>query len=138
MTDTRQMAQEHNAGSAKYIAGFIIAVILTLAAFLPVMNGWMSGWSPKFLVAYLLGLALIQMLVQIVFFLHLGEGADAKYNVLAMWVAVGCVFVIIAGTWWAMWHLNYQVLGGAGRVEQSDVIYSPTGDQIAPDATTLH
>jgi len=128
MADTRQMAAAQG-GVGKYIAGFILSVILTLVSFLPVMMDWMGDWSPKAKLAYLLIFALIQMLVQIVFFLHLTEGPNAKYNLMAMWVAVGCLFVIIAGTWWTMWHLNNQVLGGSGKVEQTDVIYPAGGGQ---------
>lgn len=128
MTDTGHRTQaSHGVSVGKYLAGFIISVILTLAAFLPVMLHWMTDWSISAKVIYLLGLALVQMLVQITFFLHLTDGPDAKYNLMAMWTAVVCVFIIIAGTWWTMWHLNYQVMGGVGRVEQSDVIYPPAG-----------
>jgi len=134
MVERRHMAQAaHSAGMAKYIIGFVLSIVLTLAAFLPVMNNWLADWSVSAKVIYLLGLALVQMMVQITFFLHLTEGPDAKYNVVTMWAAIVCVFIIIAGTWWVMWHLNYQVLGGAGRIEQSDVIYpagsAPAGTQ---------
>jgi len=131
------MQQEsHGVSLTRYIAGLVIAVILTLAAFLPVMNHWLADWSTSAIIIYLLGLALVQMLVQIVFFLHLTDGPDATYNLMAMWTAVICVFVIIAGTWWTMWKANYQVMGGAGRVEQSDVIYSHDGAPLGNNAGT--
>jgi len=113
----------HGVTVAKYLIGFVVSVILTLAAFIPVMHNWVADWSSSAKVLYLLGLALVQMMVQITFFLHLTDGPDAKYNIITMWAAIVCVFIIIAGTWWVMWHLNYQVMGGAGRIEQSDVIY---------------
>lgn len=121
----------HSAGVTQYLVGFVISVALTLAAFLPVMLGWLTDWSIGAKVLYLLGLALVQMMVQIAFFLHLSDGPDARYNIMTMWSAVVCVFIIIAGTWWTMWHLNYQVMGGAGRVEQTDVIYPAGGSAPA-------
>ncbi|KAA6204936.1 MAG: cytochrome o ubiquinol oxidase subunit IV [Candidatus Tokpelaia sp.] len=122
----------HGSAIAKYVIGFVLSVLLTLAAFLPVMNNWLADWSVSAKVLYLLGLALVQMMVQITFFLHLTDGPDARYNIITMWAAIVCVFIIIAGTWWVMWHLNYQVMGGAGRIEQSDVIYPANA---APAAT---
>jgi len=132
--------QEHGISTGKYMMGFVLAVVLTLLSFLPVIlylvgqgsahmafgsASWLpnldlfgfGGWSLSAKLIYLLGLALIQMAVQIVFFLHLNEGPDAKWNVGTMWVAVLCVCIIIVGTWLTMQHLNYNMMGGSGRVE---------------------
>jgi len=143
--------QAHGISTGKYMLGFALAVILTLLSFLPVIlylvgqgaahmafgsHDWLpvvdlfgfGSWSLSAKLVYLLGLALIQMAVQIVFFLHLNEGPDAKWNVGTMWVAVLCVCIIIAGTWVTMQHLNYNMMGGSGRVEMvpmSDVSTQP-------------
>lgn len=126
----------HGSGVVKYFVGFVLSVVLTLAAFWPVMNNYLAEWSVSAKVVYLLGLALVQMMVQIAFFLHLTDGSDAKYNLMTMWGAVVCVFIIISGTWWTMWHLNYQVMGGAGRVEQGDALYPPSGNVSAADSSS--
>lgn len=110
---------------AEYILGFILSLILTLLAFCTVMMNWMDGWSASAKVILLLGLAVIQMVVQIIFFLHLDEGPDSRWNIGSMWIAVFCVCVIISGTWLTMRHLNYNMMGGAGRVIRSDVIHPP-------------
>lgn len=129
-----QTHQAHGTSMGKYMVGFILSVILTLVAFFAVMLHWIDGWSISAKVLFLLGLAVIQMTVQIVFFLHLNEGPDAKWNIGTMWIAIVCVFIIIAGTWKTMQHLNYNMMGGSGRVIRSDVIYHPTASQ--PSAST--
>ncbi|RCL01314.1 MAG: cytochrome o ubiquinol oxidase operon protein cyoD [Candidatus Tokpelaia sp. JSC085] len=113
----------HGISVTKYMLGFILSVILTLLAFSAVMMGWIDQWLTGTKIIFLLGLAVIQMLVQIVFFLHLDEGPDAQWNIRSMWLAASCVLIIIAGTWMTMRHLNYNMMGGSGRVIRSDVLY---------------
>ncbi|AQS41845.1 MAG: Cytochrome o ubiquinol oxidase subunit IV [Candidatus Tokpelaia hoelldobleri] len=114
--------ETHGPSVGKYMIGFILSVILTLLAFGAVMLGWLDGWSLNLKVAYFAGLAIIQIAVQMIFFLHLGEGPDAKWNITSVWFTVFCVFIIIYGTWWTMQHLNYQVMGSNGRVAVVDQI----------------
>ncbi|EJF79354.1 cytochrome o ubiquinol oxidase subunit IV [Candidatus Bartonella washoeensis Sb944nv] len=111
----------HSPSTGSYLVGFILAVFFTLASFIPVMYGMMDSWAISTKVAYLIGMAIIQIIVQIVFFLHLNSGPDAKWNLSALWFAVICVVVIIGGTWWAISHLNYNMMGGSGRVIEPDV-----------------
>lgn len=102
--------------AGNYIAGFVLAVILTLLSFVPVMRGMLDDWTVSGKIIYLLGLCIIQIIVQIVYFLHLNHGPDAKWNIVTMCFASLCVIVIIGGTWWAIQHLNYNMMGGSGRV----------------------
>ncbi|WP_406603984.1 cytochrome o ubiquinol oxidase subunit IV [Bartonella gliris] len=108
--------ETHSPSTGSYLVGFILAVFFTLGSFIPVMYGMMDSWAISTKVAYLIGMAIIQIIVQIVFFLHLNSGPDAKWNLSALWFAAICVFVIIGGTWWAISHLNYNMMGGSGRV----------------------
>ncbi|MBB5073886.1 cytochrome o ubiquinol oxidase operon protein cyoD [Bartonella callosciuri] len=111
----------HGPSTGSYLIGFILAVFFTLGSFIPVMYGMMESWAISTKVAYLIGMAIIQIIVQIVFFLHLNSGPDAKWNLSALWFAVICVFVIIGGTWWAISHLNYNMMGGSGRIIEPEM-----------------
>ncbi|MBX4335386.1 cytochrome o ubiquinol oxidase subunit IV [Bartonella raoultii] len=113
--------ETHNPSTGSYLVGFLLAVLFTLGSFIPVMYGMMESWAISTKVAYLIGMAIIQIIVQIVFFLHLNSGPDAKWNLIALWFAVICVFVIVGGTWWAISHLNYNMMGGSGRVIESEI-----------------
>ncbi|MET3588947.1 cytochrome o ubiquinol oxidase operon protein cyoD [Bartonella silvatica] len=114
--------ETHGPSTGSYLVGFILAVFFTLASFIPVMYGMMASWAISTKVIYLIGMALIQMAVQIVFFLHLNTGPDAKWNLSALWFAVVCVFIIVGGTWWAISHLNYNMMGGSGRVVEPEML----------------
>lgn len=113
--------ETHNPSTGTYLVGFFLAVLFTLGSFVPVMYGMMESWAVSTKVIYLIGMAIIQIIVQIVFFLHLNSGPDAKWNLSALWFAVICVFVIVGGTWWAISHLNYNMMGGSGRVIEAEV-----------------
>ncbi|QEE08436.1 cytochrome o ubiquinol oxidase subunit IV [Bartonella kosoyi] len=113
--------ETHSPSTGSYLVGFILAVFFTLGSFIPVMYGMMESWAISTKVAYLIGMAIIQIIVQIVFFLHLNSGPDAKWNLSALWFAAICVFVIIGGTWWAISHLNYNMMGGSGRVIEPEI-----------------
>ncbi len=113
--------EAHSPSTSSYLVGFILAVFFTLGSFIPVMYGMMGSWAISTKVAYLIGMAIIQIIVQIVFFLHLNSGPDAKWNLSALWFAIICVFLIIGGTWWAISHLNYNMMGGSGRVVESGI-----------------
>ncbi|AQX27430.1 MULTISPECIES: cytochrome o ubiquinol oxidase subunit IV [unclassified Bartonella] len=106
----------HDPSIGSYLIGFILAVLFTLGSFIPVMYGLLDSWAISTKVIYLIGMALIQIIVQIVFFLHLNSGPDAKWNILTLLFTTMCVFVIIGGTWWAISHLNYNMMGGSGRI----------------------
>ncbi|WP_409361418.1 cytochrome o ubiquinol oxidase subunit IV [Bartonella heixiaziensis] len=113
--------ETHGPSTGSYLVGFILAVFFTLGSFIPVMYGMMESWAISTKVAYLIGMAIIQIIVQIVFFLHLNSGPDAKWNLSALWFAAICVFIIIGGTWWAISHLNYNMMGGSGRVIEPEI-----------------
>lgn len=125
--------EAHGVSTGKYMVGFVLAIILTLASFIPVMQGMLDSWAVSTKVIYLLGMAVIQMIVQIVFFLHLNQGPDAKWMVGSMWFGALCVVIIIGGTWWAISHLNYNMMGSSGRISQPDLIDQvPGGSPAAP------
>jgi len=83
--------------------GLAFSVILTVAAF------WLGGshlvYRPAIPVA-LIVLAIAQMGVHLVFFLHVTTGPDNTNNVLALAFGVLVVFLIVAGSIWIMTHLN--------------------------------
>ncbi len=87
-----------------YIIGFITCLLLTLAAYFAVAN-----LSPLTLWV-VTGLAVIQFTVQIIFFLHLGQGKSAKENVTSFVLAFGAMFILIVGSLWIMSNLNYNMM----------------------------
>ena len=107
------MDHSHNAHGAhsdgghgsfgSYTTGFVLSVILTVAAFALVMNGTLTGQSALFAIS---GLALVQILVHLVFFLHINTAPDNTNNVLALAFGALIVMLIIVGSLWIMSNLS--------------------------------
>ena len=98
-----------------YLIGLALAALLTAASFLLASNHLLF-WGPSIPVA-LIVLAIAQMGVHLVFFLHITTGPDNTNNVLALAFGVLIVGQIIGGTVWIMFNMNHNMVyvPGMGR-----------------------
>ncbi len=87
--------------------GLGFSVLLTVAAF--VLARANLVWAPAVPVA-LIVLAIAQMGVHLVFFLHVTTGPDNTNNVLALAFGVMVVFLIVVGSIWIMGHLSHNMM----------------------------
>jgi cytochrome o ubiquinol oxidase operon protein cyoD len=93
-----------------YAAGFFLAAVLTVASFATVHSGVIYG--PAIPVA-LIALAIAQMGVHLVFFLHVTSGPDNTNNVLALAFGVLIVGLVLVGSIWIMAHLDHNMMPGS-------------------------
>ena len=102
--DQPTVAEEgKSSGLLVYTIGLVLAAILTAASF------WVANTSLLWGPGVHLGLAVLaiaQMGVHLVFFLHIGTGPDSTNNVLAVAFGVLIVFLVVAGSLWIMADLN--------------------------------
>jgi len=86
-----------------YVIGLGLALLLTGISF------WVAStstlWGPG-VATGLVVLAIAQMGVHLVFFLHITSGPDNTNNVLALAFGVLIVFLVMVGTIWIMAHMN--------------------------------
>lgn len=90
-----------------YVIGFVLSLIFTAIPYWLVVNEVISGFT---LLATILGIAVIQMVIQIVFFLHFGRGPKPFYNEIFFVSTVGIIFIVVGGSMWIMHHLNYNMI----------------------------
>jgi cytochrome o ubiquinol oxidase subunit IV len=90
-----------------YVIGLGLAVLLTATSFF--VAGTDLVWQPSIPVAIIV-LAIAQMGVHLVFFLHITTGADNTNNVLALAFGILIVVLVIGGTLWIMANLNHNML----------------------------
>jgi cytochrome o ubiquinol oxidase operon protein cyoD len=90
-----------------YVVGLGLAILLTATSFF--VAGTDLVWQPSIPVA-LVVLAIAQMGVHLVFFLHITTGADNTNNVLALGFGLLIVFLVIGGSLWIMDHLNHNMM----------------------------
>jgi cytochrome o ubiquinol oxidase operon protein cyoD len=90
-----------------YTIGLLLAVILTATSF------WTANTSLLWTPGVPLGLAVLaiaQMGVHLVFFLHITTGRDNINNVLALAFGILIVTLIVAGSLWIITHLNANLM----------------------------
>ena len=98
---------ESTASYLSYTVGLALAVAATIASFIVSQTNLL--WPPGIPVG-LIVLALAQIGVHLVFFLHLGSGSDSTNNILALAFGVLIVFLIIAGSVWIITNLNSNMM----------------------------
>ncbi len=95
------------AGFTTYALGLALSLGMTAVAF------WVAHshalWGPGIPIG-LAVLAIAQMGVHLVFFLHITTGPDNTNNVLALAFGILIVFLVIAGSLWIMANLNHNML----------------------------
>jgi len=99
--------QGASSGFLVYTIGLLLAVILTVTSF------WVANTSaiwPPGVPAGLAVLAIAQMGVHLVFFLHITTGPDSTNNVLALAFGVLIVFLVLAGSLVIMANLNENMM----------------------------
>jgi cytochrome o ubiquinol oxidase operon protein cyoD len=90
-----------------YVIGLGLAILLTATSFF--VAGTDLVWQPSIPVAIIV-LAIAQMGVHLVFFLHITTGADNTNNVLALAFGILIVVLVIGGSLWIMANLNHNML----------------------------
>ncbi len=94
-------------GIQGYVLGLVLAALLTVASFYAVNTDLI--WEPGIPVA-LAVLAVAQIGIHLVFFLHITTAPDNTNNVLALAFGVLIVALVIGGSLWIMGHLNDRLM----------------------------
>jgi len=105
--DERADGTEIVEGVRGYLIGLGLSVLATVVAFY--LSGTSLVWQPS-IPAALIVLAIAQIGVHIVFFLHITTRPDSVNNVMALAFGVFIVFVLIVGSVWIMNNLNQNMM----------------------------
>lgn len=95
-------------GVMSYVLGLALAAALTACSFL-VASGGALIWQPA-IPAALIALAIAQIGIHLVFFLHITTGPDNANNVLALAFGVLIVVLVVGGSLWIMANLNHNMM----------------------------
>ena len=116
----------HDHGSFKsYTMGFILSVVLTAIPFWLVMDNVIPKSSTMGIV--LLVFAAMQIVVHVIYFLHLNARAENGWNMLAIIFTGMVVFIMLSGSLWVMYHLNLNMMPG---------MMDTTGEGMKPQDTS--
>ena len=100
---------DHNHGSLKsYTIGFVLSVILTAIPFWLVMGNVFA--NPATTAFTILGFAAVQIVVHMVYFLHMNAKVEGGWSMLAMMFTLILVVIVLAGSIWVMYHMNANMM----------------------------
>lgn len=104
---TMDAGKEAHGTYRSYIIGFVLSIVLTLAAYFLVTEHVLAGWT---LIFAIIGLSIVQVLVQLLFFLHLGQEPKPYWNLISFLFMALVVGIIVAGSLWIMYNLDQRVM----------------------------
>lgn len=100
---TADKASHEHGTMETYVIGFILSVALSLLPYYLVVTKAASGTA---LLVTILVFAVLQMLVQIIFFLHLGRGPKPRWNLFFFIATVGIILIVVGGSIMIMSSIN--------------------------------
>lgn len=93
-----------------YTIGFVLSVILTAIPFVLVMGNVLNDSVTT--AAVILGFAAVQIVVHMVYFLHMNSKSEGGWNMLALMFTLILVIITLVGSIWVMFHLNTNMMPG--------------------------
>ncbi|CAN7599821.1 MAG: cytochrome o ubiquinol oxidase subunit IV [Rhizobium sp.] len=91
-----------------YMIGFVLSVILTAIPFWLVMTGVFENSAVT--AAWVMGLAAVQIVVHMIFFLHMNPRSEGGWTMMALIFTLLLVAIALAGSLWVMHHLNTNMM----------------------------
>ena len=99
----------------QYVTGFIGAAALTVLAYTSVKLSWFSAGLTA---AFVLTLAILQLAVQVYYFLHLKSESKPRWRSWTFAFTLVMMLVVVAGSLWVMYNLNYNMGMSGEAMEQ--------------------
>jgi cytochrome o ubiquinol oxidase operon protein cyoD len=97
--DGRHVSEETHGTFKSYTIGYICSIVLTVIPIAIVLNGWLEGMANA---VVLMTAAVLQLAVQLLFFMHLREEKKPRYNLISLLLGLVIAVVIVAGSMWIM------------------------------------
>jgi len=91
-----------------YVIGFVLSVILTAIPFWLVMGKVIE--DPGLTALVILGIGAVQIVVHMVYFLHMNARSEGGWNLLALIFTTVLVVIVLAGSLWVMYHMNTNMM----------------------------
>lgn len=106
-TNLKKIQQEWHGSLEHYLIGFIVSLILTLSSFFFVGA---RLFTEDTLIYTIVGLAIFQAIIQLIFFFHLGRETKPQWSRFSFYVMVTVLLTILIGSIWIMNDLNERMM----------------------------
>jgi cytochrome o ubiquinol oxidase operon protein cyoD len=91
-----------------YLIGFLLSVLLTAVPFGLVMTGALG--DPRDTAMWVIGLAFVQIVVHMIYFLHLNTKSEGGWTMMATIFTIVVVGITLTGSIWVMYHMNANMM----------------------------
>ncbi len=91
-----------------YVTGFVLSVVLTAVPFWLVMTGALH--NPNLTALVIAVFAVVQIVVHMVYFLHMNGKSEGGWTLLALIFTLVLVLIALTGSMWVMYHLNHNMM----------------------------
>ncbi|HZE92923.1 MAG TPA: cytochrome o ubiquinol oxidase subunit IV [Rhizobacter sp.] len=91
-----------------YMTGFVLALVLTAIPFYLVMGKVFD--KPSTTAVVILALAAVQIVVHMIYFLHMNTQSEGGWTLLALLFTLVLVVITLSGSLWVMYHLNENMM----------------------------
>jgi cytochrome o ubiquinol oxidase operon protein cyoD len=95
------VAGGHESSVKGYMIGFVLSIVLTAVPFLIVMHPSLSRGT---IVAAILAMAVVQVFVHVVYFLHVDTSQQQRWNLVAFMFTLVITLIVVSGSVWIMYH----------------------------------
>lgn len=104
----KQHKHNSNHGTLKsYIIGFILSIALTIIPYLIVVN---HAFAINVVALSVVAIGIVQLLVQLIFFLHLNTSQDGQDNLLSFVFTFLIIAILVVGSLWIMYNMNINMM----------------------------
>lgn len=105
----KEIKQDWHGNLSAYLIGFVLSLVLTGISFFLVMS---EQFDKNKIVYYIIGLAFLQAAAQVIFFLHVAKESKPFWETKAFFFMLLVLVIIVLGSLWIMFDLNYRVMPG--------------------------
>src|SRR5687767_10120679 len=112
-----------------YFTGFVLSLLFTAIPYYLVVEKELDG---NILLATIVGFAALQLVIQVVFFLHLGRERKPRWNLFFLVSTIGIVLLVVLSSIWIMSHLHYNMsrTDVVDKVVDDEAVYQIDGEQV--------
>jgi len=99
--------ESYNAAAKRYVVGGVGSASLIIITYLAVTGSWFE--KPMSIAFFVLVLAFLQLVLQLVTFLHVQAEAKPRWKSIGFVSSMIMITVVVAGSIWVMYNLNYRM-----------------------------
>lgn len=103
----------------EYVTGFVLSVVLTAIPFWLVMAKVLP--TPTITTLVILAFAMVQVVVHMVYFLHMNPKSEGGWNLFALIFTAVLLIIVLIGTLWVMHNMNTNMMPGTHDMHQHQV-----------------